>query len=99
MRITIDTAADPTVHLVIAAAFRVLAVDEPDTVATSPKRNSLQDLVRHFAAADTAQGPNSSSGLFPCFLLIRYVLLHRPRISSLPAGQTRTVAAVVHPSH
>ena len=102
MRIIIDTAADPTVHLVIAvaaAAFRILAAAEPDTVATSPKSNSLQDLERHFDAADTAQGPNSSFGPFPCFLLIHYVPSHHPPISSLPAGQTRTVAVIVHPSH
>ncbi len=99
MRIIIDTAADPTVHLVTAAAFRILAAAEPGTVATSPKRNSLQDLGRHFAAADTAQGPNSSSGPFPYFLLIHYVPPYHPPISSSPTGQTRTVAAIVHPSH
>ena len=96
MRIMIDTAADPTVHLVTAAAFHILAAAEPGTAATSPKRNSLQDLERHFAAADMARGPNSSSGPFLCRLPI---LSHPPPISSSPAGQTRTVAGIVHPNH
>lgn len=97
MRIIIDTIADPTVHLVIAAACHILAVAdaEPDTAAI----NSLLDLEHHFAAVDMGRDPNSSSGPCPCFLPIRYVPSQHPPISSSPAGQTSAAAAVVHPSH
>jgi len=95
VRIIIDTAADPTVHSVTAAAVHILAA-ESDTAATLPTGNPLPDLERPFAAADGSLGLNSSSGLVPHSRLRHYVPARPPQISSSPTGQARTVVRLGH---